>query len=346
MTLGLAVLQRRFEGYAALPLAVAGAWVVRGGTSAAVRRWPVMARWAVVPRVAALVLLVGPGLLLLPVGAVAELPAGAADKFPLLRYLRELPSRPGREGVLASWSDGHEIQWMARKPVLSTPFGTDIDPRSMQDEAAFRLESDPAAAEELLRRRQVGWLLLDNPVRAVATLQPFAPGRPVRAIEERSVTAGSQYAFYPELFDLVGSRLYFLDGNSETGGLPGLGGYRLVAESTTPVEVLGHRAQAYKLFEVVPGARLAVRGLAPGTEVAAAVTVKSNVGRLFQWATRAAAGADGEAILRVPYASGRNGMVVAGPYRVQVQGGAAVQVPVPEAQVLAGDVVPVSGVSR
>jgi hypothetical protein len=244
--------------------------------------------------------------------------------------------------VLASWSDGHEIQWIARKPVLATPFGTDIDPSSIEDEAAFRLESDPAAAEDLLRRRAIGFVIVENPARAVATLRAFAPDKPERAVEERSLEFGSRYAFHPEFFDLVGSRLYFFDGGSRSGASPGMGGFRLLAESQTPNQVLGHVAQAHKLFGVVPGATLAVRGAAPGADVVAALRLRSNVGRDFVWATRATADAAGVARLRVPYATGLNGTVTAGPYGVQVAGQGRVEVAVTEDQVTRGETVEVA----
>lgn len=340
-TIAIAVLRRRFEGYAVLPLAIVAAWVVRDGAAWARGKWESASRWLVLARPLALLLLAAPGIPVVATGSVAELPALASDRFPMLRYLRTIPAIPGREGVLASWSDGHEIQWIARKPVLATPFGTDIDPASIADEAAFRLESDPAVAEELLRRRQIGFVIVENPARAVATLRPFAPEKPERAVEEKSSEFGSRYAFHPEFFDLVGSRLWFFDGGSRDGLSPGLAGYRLLAENQTPNAVLGYRAQAHKLFGVVPGATLVVRGADPGADVVALVPLRSNVGRDFVWATRAPADVAGVARLRVPYATGPNGTVMAGSYAVQVAGKGRVEVPVTEAQVTLGETVEV-----
>jgi asparagine N-glycosylation enzyme membrane subunit Stt3 len=337
ITLGIAVLRRRFEGYAAVPLAICAAWVVREGAAWARGRWAAAPRWLDLVRPVALVLLVLPGIPVVASGAVAELPAQASDRFPMLRWLRTVPALPGREGVLASWSDGHEIQWIARKPVVATPFGTDIDPSSIADEAAFRLESNPAAAEELLRRRRIGFVIVENPARAVATLRAFAPDKPERAIEEKSSEFGSRYAIHPEFFDLVGSRLYFFDGGSRDGMASGLGGFRLLAESQTPNLVLGYRAQANKLFGVVPGATLVVRGVAPGAEVVAVVPLRSNVGRDFAWAAREPADASGTARIRVPYATGLNGTVMAGDYTVRVGGKVRAEVPVSEAQVTHGE---------
>ena len=341
-TIAIAVLRRRFEGYAVLPLAILAAWAVREIAEWARRRWGSWSRWVVVARPLSLLLLATPGIPLVATGRVAELPAQASDRLPMLRYLKTVPALPGREGVLASWSDGHEVQWIARKPVLATPFGTDIDPASIADEAAFRLESDPVAAEELLRRRRVGFVIAENPARAVATLRAFAPGKPERAIEEKSTEFGSRYAFHPEFFDLVGSRLWFFDGGSRDGLSPGLAGYRLLAESETPNAVLGYRAQAHKLFGVVPGATLVVHGAVPGVDVVALVPLRSNVGRDFVWATRAPADDAGVARLRVPYATGQNGAVMAGSYAVQTAGKGRVEAPVTEAQVTGGEAVEVA----
>jgi asparagine N-glycosylation enzyme membrane subunit Stt3 len=237
--------------------------------------------------------------------------------------------------VLAAWSEGHEIQWLARKPVVSTPFGTDIDPRSVQDQAAFYATPDPEAAASLLRRRRVGFVLVENPVREIATMSAFAPGAPVWALEERDPVTGSRYALRPELFDLVVSRLWFFDGGSRTGEAPGLAGYRLLAESPTAVEVLGHRAQAYKLFGVVEGALLRVRGARPGAAVLATVQVATTAGRTYAWTGRAVAGADGTAALRVPYATGANGTSLASACAVQ-DGVRQRIVQLGEAQVVAG----------
>ena len=341
-TIGIALLRRRFEGYAVVPFAILAAWGVRELVAHARLRWRSAPRWLPIAWPLALVVLAAPGLPVVATGAVAEAPAQSGERFPLYRYLRTLPGAPGREGVLASWSDGHEIQWLARKPVAATPFGTDIDPSSLADEASFHLESDPDAAEELLRRRAIGWVLVQNPARPVATLRPFAPGRPEMAIEERSADGGTSYAFHPEFFDLVGSRLWFFDGNSRSGGVPGLGGFRLLAESQTPNHVLGFRPQAHKLFQVVPGARLTVRGLDPGAGVSAAVPVRTNVGREFVWETRAAADASGTVTLRVPFATGPNGASVAGRYAVLAEGKGRGDVVVTEAQVMAGATVDVA----
>jgi dolichyl-diphosphooligosaccharide--protein glycosyltransferase len=330
---GLALVRRRFEGYAVLPLAVCAAWAAReAGARLAAR----LGRERLAPALALgfVLLAAAPGLPVSLTGAVGELPDGAADKFPLLEWLRTVPTQPGREAVLSGWGQGHEIQWLARRPVVSTPFGSDIDPRSLLDEAAFITAREPAAARALLDRRRVGFLLLENPVHEVATVGRLAPGAPELVVEELGVSTGTRWALHPDFFDLVVSRLFFFDGGSPRGE-PGLASYRLVAESRAPTEVLGLRAQRYKLFQVVDGAVLRVRGVAEGALVNASVEVRTNAGRGFTWSAAARADESGAASIRVPYATGANGLVLAGPCTVG-DGARAVSIVVAEAAVAAG----------
>ena len=340
-TIGLAVARRRFESYAVVSLAVLAAWVVREGVGLARRRWTKAEGRIVWVWPALLLVVVAPGLPLVATGRIADPPTDADERFPLYRFLGSLQTTPGREGVFSFWSDGHEIQWFARKPVLSTPFGTEIGLSSLADEAAFFLESDPATAEDLLRRRRIGWILVGDPSRPVATLHPFAAQKPWRAIEERDAEFGSRWALHPEFLDLVEARLWFFDGGSRDGAAQGLEGYRLLAESDSAMPVLEYRPQSHKLFGVVPGALLTLRGLAPGLEVVATVPVLTNVRRDFVWRSRAAADASGVARMRVPYATGRNGAVQAGACSVKGPGMRPISVRILETQVVRGEVVDV-----
>ncbi len=224
---------------------------------------------------------------------------------------------------------------------MSTPFGTDIGPSSFEAAAAFYLTRDPARAEAVLAERQVGFLLLENPVEEVAMLQGFAPAAAPLVLEKRSVAKGRSFGIYPEFLDLVPSRLFFFfDGDHRQHAAPVLDSYRLLAESDTTIEVGGLRARRFKLFGVVPGAVLHVAGVPPGEPVSASVPVTTNAGRPFAWTATAIAGESG-ADLRVPYATGYNGTVLAGTYQL-VARTRVVPVQVPERAVLAGERVMVS----
>jgi len=198
-TLGLVVFRRRFECYAVLPLAVCAGWVVHEGAatlSAKLRRGRGMAAALAIVGV---LLAAAPGLPAAFTGGIAELPDGAPDKYPLFRWLASVPATPGREGVLAFWAHGHDLQWLARRPVVSTPFGSDIDARSLGGEASFITALEPSAARALLDERRIGFVLVQNPVSEVATIGRLAPGSAELASAERSLVTGVEWALREEL---------------------------------------------------------------------------------------------------------------------------------------------------
>jgi hypothetical protein len=50
--------------------------------------------------------------------------------------------------------------------------------------------------------------------------------------------------------------------------------------------------------------------------VSAKLRIQTNQKRVFEWATQTRSDADGRATLRLPYATGSNGLVRAGPYNL------------------------------
>jgi len=338
--IALTLARKRFDVYSVVPFALCGGMAVRhfavwlsgrlGGRS------PV--RWTAI--LVMLAVLVSPTLLPLLRGELGEHPPDP-EKIPILEWLRNVPGAPdGREAVLSQWALGHEIQWFTRKPVVSTPFGTDIGVRSMQDEAAFFLADNPDAAEQVLRRRRVGFVFLGNPIPEIAVMSGFLPGQQARVLRRANPSTGIGYDLYAAAFDLVPSRLFFLDGGSLAGQVPALAVYRLLSESPATVQVMQFRTSRYKLFGVVAGAILRIRGVAPGTKVSASIPIETNAGRAFLWTTQGVAGPSGDAAIHVPYASGRNGMVLAGRYAVS-DGRRNREVAVSESQIVGGGIMDV-----
>jgi hypothetical protein len=211
----------------------------------------------------------------------------------------------------------------------------------MQDEAAFFLADNPDAAEQVLRRRRVGFVFLRNPIPEIAVMSGFLPGQSARVIRRASPSTGIGYDLYPAAFDLVPSRLFFLDGGSLAGQVSALAVYRLLSESPATVQVMQLKASRYKLFGVVAGAILRIRGAAPGSKVSATIPIETNVGRAFLWTTQDVAGPSGDTAIRVPYASGRNGMVLAGRYAVS-DGKRKKEVAVSEPQIVGGGILDVN----
>jgi len=329
--LGLTLARTRFALYLSAPLAL---WVAHGLDGAA--------RGVRAPRLRAAVPFVAALALCAPsYGFFAEAHPvkGVEETHPALAWLARSPPVPGREAVLADWDLGHIVQYFARRPVLTSPFGVDGGEGAMEDAARFYLSLDDESAEALLRERRVGYVLVENPPNVVWVSQEFAPERSPEFVRVRS-HSGNLFAFEgtSAFWSLPLARLYFRDG-SATSRMSALGGFRLVYE-TPPTDPGPPAIGMYKLFAVVPGASLRVPA-APGTAVTASVPVTTNTGRRFTWSARGVADAAGWAILRVPFATALNGFVGAGTYSIASSGGTRT-VAVTEEQVTLGEQVTVA----
>jgi asparagine N-glycosylation enzyme membrane subunit Stt3 len=259
-----------------------------------------------------------------------------------LRWLRdEAPSRPSQDGVLARWVWGHAIQYYAGKPVVVDPFGTDVSTDAMADEAAFFLASDPDEALEILTRRRVGFLLLDDPVFSAYHALGFAPAGAPRVVTATYRPRTGEELRPTDAFDeLVVSRLYLADGLPR-GDRPALDRYRLVFESPPRAPIPWISQGPFRIFEVVRGAELEVTGARPLSTVTVSIDVRTNQGRAFRWTTSRTADDSGAASLRVPYVTGRNGASVAGPAVISSPD-ARREVTVPPGAVERGDRLPVA----
>lgn len=251
-----------------------------------------------------------------PVDRARLVPAGALYRF-AQAVRRVTPETAGfldtnqqpEYGLIAHANLGHALQYVARRPTPTDPFWAYIGQRNWDHNFAFLAARSEAEALPLARALRA---------RYVVTM----PG------------AGQA--------ELVG-RLHAHDG---TRGRP-VEHFRLIVEG--PVDgrplsdIFGEPARGrvpYKLFEIVAGAVLEVRG-APGSEVQSTVALRSPVGRRFTHRARTRVSEEGVAHLRVPYATEPTTPVRAeGPYRVRV-GERELDVPVREADVLEGATIPV-----
>lgn len=215
---------------------------------------------------------------------------------------------PRSGGIMSRWDMGHDIRYFSGLPVVASPFGTDGGAGSIEDASRFYLETDESAAEQLLLRRDVRYVLLADPANAVlesiAMLRPENPV--VKVIGDRY--RGFSIKCYPGYDRLLASRLFFSGGTGGGGEVKELSGFRLVSEVGPP-----GGPPALRLFEVVSGVRLAVTGAPPGKKVIAATRLTTPLGT-FLWQTAAMADAAGQAQIRLPYATNTFGNVTASPY--------------------------------
>lgn len=327
----------RFGPYAAIPMALWTAAALEhlggrigrrafGGAALAGRALPV----------------VGAALLLAPTLAYwsASKPHALEETLPALRWLSSIPPEPGREAVFADWPLGHLVQYYARRPVTTTPFGTEGGAGAMDDLATFLLAPDEETLARVLTSRRAGYVLLGDPMVGQEMALGLAPDPgPALVRFVPDLLDGPGYAPSDAYWRLPTTRLYHLDGSARPDlGIDALGRFRLLYESAPGGGI--HHGGAFKLFEFARGAEIAIEG-APGPTVAATVAIQTNGGRHLTWIVVARTDRAGRAALRVPYATGRNGFVVAGPMRVE-SGTASTSVFVGPEDVAAGRVVRVA----
>jgi asparagine N-glycosylation enzyme membrane subunit Stt3 len=205
------------------------------------------------------------------------------------------PSERPAYGILCPANVGHLIHYVAHRATPSDNFGPYAGSRHFrQAQHFFELRSEARAVEV------------------------------ARALDARYVLTVD---YGPVGLDTLAERLHREDGRARPDA-PRWEHFRLVAEGPRggiPLSAfyggVGTPGVApYKLFERVRGAVLAVAAT-PGTPVEAAVTVVSPLGRHFRYEAEATAGPDGQARLRVPYATETTTPVrPSGPWQVRVAG--------------------------
>ncbi|HSM94379.1 MAG TPA: hypothetical protein VLT47_16005, partial [Anaeromyxobacteraceae bacterium] len=326
------IVRRRFDLYAIVPLVLLAAAAARRLSERALgSRAP---RWVPAAAIAVLALAAVP-----TAPAIADL---GTEQDPGMAPVARIAQRLGAAVasgaatpgiIVCSWSRGHHARFFSGLPALVTPFGSDAGPDAMSDWARLMLARTPAEADAVLTSRGARWWLLEPLVVDWALAHRLVPlgAPPVVAGKD-----GAGWVASPEGAALVSVRLARRDGNAWPGA-PALSGYRLVDEDFR----LDAPEQAAKLFERVPGAALRVTGAAPADRVLATVALVSPTGRATSLALEATADDGGRASLTLPYATGRNGFVDAGPWSV-TSGGVTREVTVAEREVLGGGAVHVA----
>ncbi|MFQ5416134.1 MAG: STT3 domain-containing protein [Myxococcota bacterium] len=228
------------------------------------------------------------------------------------------PSETPEYGILCFPAVGHAIVGVAHRPATATNFGPSsffgIDARLDSygpTNRYYALRSEERALE-VAKRLRVRYLVTSR------------EGRPPKT-----------------------TLLHRLHGTDGAGGagVPRLEHFRLVTEWPAYGVALGWLSgnaplvtpAPFKLFEIVAGAVLEVRG-APGSEATAEVEIETVTGRRFFYRAAARIGPEGVAHLRVPYATSPADTSPRGPYRV-TSGERAVAVAVSEADVREGRIV-------
>jgi asparagine N-glycosylation enzyme membrane subunit Stt3 len=306
--LAAALVQSRFVNELSVPFALLVAVCAVDAARAARRRIKGSVRLAA----AALVSLVAAGWLLAPIalfyaphlanvrralrGEPARLSGWQPEQRSLTRLARWLgehsPATAGywdasarpEYGVLAAWGDGHQLRYVAERPVVQDNFGDDVSERSFALAEAYFAESSEAAALRIAEQLRARYVVV----------------RGTGSGHSRGYAANSLFA-----------RLHKLQGAEGTFGairgrpavrVPALAHHRLIFDADTAWGPTSGRRPKYKIFEIVPGASITGRAR-PGAEVRGELSIAMGRSGRMLFTSRVRAGADGRYEIVVPYAN-------------------------------------------
>lgn len=147
--------------------------------------------------------------------------------------------------VMTQWWQGSHVQYLARRPVVASPYHTNIG--SIEDAYRFLVASSWAEAEEILARRRCRYVLVEDHRLFVDDAQRvLQDGREWVEIRTRKLPDGTRrrgVKFLPLFYETMFYRLQVLNG----GGLP----FKLVYESRERSPYDANQAR-FKVFEYLP----------------------------------------------------------------------------------------------
>jgi dolichyl-diphosphooligosaccharide--protein glycosyltransferase len=191
-------------------------------------------------------------------------------------------------GVLCDWERGHLVRYLAERPVVQDNFGVYGGREAFEQAQRYYATDSEEEALALLEGLGVRYVIADQKgAGGGATYSPRSMRN--RLVQQRG-SAGSIRA---------GRR-------AQPVQVSALSHHRLVFE-TPPLAEFG----AVRVFEIVPGARIAGRAPA-GSPVTASLPMASGPQARFRYQIQATADADGNYELRVPYPTAASGAIRSG----------------------------------
>jgi dolichyl-diphosphooligosaccharide--protein glycosyltransferase len=215
------------------------------------------------------------------------------------------PTRSPEYGVICMPDYAMWLVSYAQRPSVSGPWLTfqSEDRERTADVFRFLLAENETDANDLADRNSVRYIVASHllfGLRDFADIAGLDPDR-YMTLTRNPARGRSVYRVTDSYERLMGVRLHAHDGVTPApDGPPSLQRYRLLYESEPFTDVSTGNPTDLKVFEYVKGARLTGRTM-PHTAVRAEVSIETNRGRKFPYATDTEADADGAFTLTVPY---------------------------------------------
>jgi dolichyl-diphosphooligosaccharide--protein glycosyltransferase len=222
------------------------------------------------------------------------------DNTPPTAYYLEPYSYP-EYTVLAPWSCGHWINYIARRPSLANGFH--VNKKNNKASMSFYLSDNLTETKDILRKKKVRYLFLTD---LLPNLQEYAQVLEkdnfsyVFKVIQHPPQGGTQIGFVPtEKYDhLISTHLYLKDGKNTADGTPGC--FRLVYETPETWQIQEYSPSVIKIYEFVKGYEFNGKG-DPGETISVSVKIKTNTKRLFTYQNSLEIPASGHFHIYLPY---------------------------------------------
>ena len=213
--------------------------------------------------------------------ALTRLARWLAEHSPPTAGYWDASQRP-EYGVLAAWGDGHLLRYVAERPLVQDNFGDDVGERSFALAEAYFAEASEAAAVRIAEQLRARYVVV----------------RGTGSGHSQGYSARSLFARLHKLRGAEGS--FGGAAGAPELHVPALAQHRLIFDAEAAWGPPGGRHPSYKIFEIVPGARI-TGGARPGAEVRGELRIAMGRSGRLLFSSQTHAGADGRYQLVVPY---------------------------------------------
>lgn len=249
-------------------------------------------------------------------GQAVRMPGARANRE-MLEWIRAQQGVGETSGVLARWSHGHAIEWIAGQASVATNFGSYVGQEGFLFPQRFFMKSDPVEAQRALEDRDVRWVMITSqfPKELSQILENLPEAERGRYMRTGQADGRPTQSLTAAWYSTMGARLMFrgsvrgaLGQSAEPLRFLRLSHISPKLDRNPGLKALGSRSPRGWVWERVPGALIEASGT-PGEVLQVELELEwPGVAEPLIYRDRATVDANGLAQLRLPYATdGSNG---------------------------------------